>query len=305
MKQNKTNTNDNIPALAKFYLGLYNAVPRVYLPGTNLDVGFMACWMALFFTMRAVMIPIFFSYGWPKDSRDTLDAVASLAGGFFHAPNIVPMAWVLTRSQKPFNPAGASKEYPRWWQDAVDAMLQLCTGYMVYDFCVLVWTRWVPGEGLDLDAGTILFMAHHFVTAFYMTTARFYGAGQCSALVCIFLGEFTNTPFNVQFVLEMARKLGLAFTPFFAQLETPNEIVTAALYLPCRIIFAPVMCSYMTYTLLVDKSARKCVPIFIRFLWIGMMFGVIHGSINQNIVFYNMLKGHMGFGTTGTTEPEL
>ena len=295
MKDNNVGVNDGIPILVKIYLQLYNAIPTVYFPGTQLAIGFMLFWMAIFFAIRCVVVPIFLASGWPADKVATLDAAASFVGGYFHGPQVVALSYVLITSQKPYNPSAASKDDPKWWQDAADATLQLCTAYMAYDFFFLVWTRYIPGQGIVLDSEALMFMVHHFLTSFYMTTSRIYGAGQSSALTCIFMGEFTNTPFNTYFIHDMARRVGLVFSPFYAQFVTPIELFTAVLYLLFRVILSPLALSYAAYTLMVDKNVRAYLPQAIRLLWTAMMAAVLYGSVNQNILFYNMIMGHMGY----------
>ena len=295
MKDNTANACEGIPRIVKVYVGLYEAIPAVCFPGTKLDIGFMLFWVAFFFSIRCVAVPIFFSCGWPEGNVSTLDAAASFVGGYFHAPQVVALSYALITSQKPYNPAAASKDDPKWWQDAADATLQICTAFMVYDFFFLVWTRYIPGQGVVLDLETIMFMVHHFMTSFYMTTSRIYGAGQSSALTCIFLGEFTNTPFNTYFIYDLARRVGMSFSPFYAQFVTPIELLTAVLYLLFRVLLSPVALSYAAYCLLADERVRAYLPLAMRLLWTAMMAAVLYGSVNQDIVFYNMIKEQMGY----------
>ena len=298
MKESNPNIDEAIPSLVTFYLRLYKAVPTVYFPGTSLDIGFMTFWMIFFFMIRCIVVPAFLAAGWPQEKVSTFDAAASFVGGYFHAPQIVPLTFVLITTQKPYNPSAVVKDAPRWWQDASDAALQLCTAYMVYDFFFLVWTRRVPDQGVVLDSDAVLFMAHHFMTFFYMTTSRIYGAGQCSALTCVFLGEFTNTTFNTYFIYDMAKRVGLTFSPFYAQFVMPVEVFTAALYLLFRVVLCPVILTYVSYKLMVDKPIRAYTPLALRLIWVVLIYGVLFGSINQNIIFYNMLKGYMRYKTT-------
>lgn len=296
MKDNTTNNAcEGIPHIVKVYVGFYEAIPSFCFPGTTLDIGFMLFWMACFFAIRCVVVQIFYACGWPEGSVSTLDAAASFVGGYFHAPQVVSLSYALITSQKPYNPAAASKDDPKWWRDATDATLQICTAFMVFDFLFLVWTRYIPGQGVVLDLETILFMVHHFMTSFYMTTSRIYGAGQSSALTCMFLGEFTNTPFNTYFIFYVARRAGMSFSPFYAQFETPIELLTAVLFLLFRVVLSPIVLSYAAYCLLTDPKVGAYVPIAMRLLWTAMMAAVIFGSANQDIAFYNMIMEHMGY----------
>ena len=297
MKKSEVSAQQGVPLVLTVYLGLYDAIPSVYFPGTQLDIAFMLFWVTFFFAIRCVVVPIFLACAWPADNVATFDAAASFVGGFFHAPQVVPLSFILITSQKPYNPSALSKDDPKWWQDAADATLQVCTAYMVYDFFFLIWTRRVPGEGIVLDSEACMFMVHHFMTSFYMTTSRIYGAGQSSALTCIFMGECTNTPYNIYFIYDMARRVGLVFSPFYAQFVTPIELFTAVLYLLFRVVLSPLVLSYAAYRLLVDKKVRPCLPLAIRLLWTAMMAAVIYGSVNQNILFYNMIVDQIRYDT--------
>ena len=299
MTEFSTNYDEEIPSLVKFYLRLDTAIPSINFPGTELDIGATTFWVIFFLVVRCIaVVPMFLYAGWPQDSASTFDATGSCVAGYFHSPQVVALTFALITTQKPYNPSAVVKDAPRWWQDATDAALQLCTAYMVYDFFFLVWTRRVPGQGIVLDSDAVLFMAHHFMTFFYMTTSRICGAGQSSALTCIFLGEFTNTPFNTYFIYDMAKRVGLTFSPFYAQFVKPVEVFTAALYLLLRAILCPVILSYVSYSLMVDKSIRAYVPLVLRLIWVALIFGVLLGSIDQNITFYNLLKDYMTYDIT-------
>ena len=36
-----TSTKNDVPFLMKFWGGLYNAAPKIYIPGTEFDIGFI------------------------------------------------------------------------------------------------------------------------------------------------------------------------------------------------------------------------------------------------------------------------
>ena len=208
------------------------------------------------------------------------------------------LSFALLAWQKPYNPSAISKDHPKWWNDAADATLQLCTAYMTYDFFFLVWTRRVPGQGIVLDSDAIMYMVHHFMTAFYMTTSRLYRAGLSATLTCIFLGEFTNTPFNICFIHDMAKRVGLVFSPFYAQFVPHLEFFNAGLYVLFRAVLSPLVLSYVSYTLLVDKIVRDHLPMYMRLIWISMKAAVVYGSMNQVILFFNLIKGQQGSDIT-------
>jgi hypothetical protein len=135
---------------------------------------------------------------------------------------------------------------------------------MVYDSLVLAWTCYVPGQGFVLDSESRLFLAHHLATIFYMTTSRICGAGQRSALTCIFLGEFTNPAYSTYRIYGIAKRVGLTFSPFYTQFVMPVEVFTAALFLLLRTVIGPVVSSYVSYNLLFEKSIRAYTPLALR-----------------------------------------
>jgi hypothetical protein len=49
---------------------------------------------------------------------------------------------------------------------------------------------------------------------------------------------------------------------------------------------------------MVDKSIRAYVPLVLRLIWVALIFGVLLGSIDQNITFYNLLKDYMTYDIT-------
>lgn len=292
---NEKKSKERVPAIASFYLKLYYAIPRVYFPGTTLDVGFSLFWMALFSAARLAVYPFLVSRGWPENAIQTMDASACIVGSMMHASSVIPMTYILMRTQNPFHPSGRSKLSSQWWQDAVEATLQLCTGYMLYDSIFLLTNRYTPGEGLTVDEDLILYAGHHFFTSFYMTASRLWGAGQASALACIFFGELTNHPFNLFLAYDYAKSVGVPITGIWAHIQVPNEILVATAYIAVRVFVFPAFASYMSYNLLTSTEGRTHVPLALRIIWIFLMFVVLYGSIGHDIIFYNMLKQHFGF----------
>jgi hypothetical protein len=55
---------------------------------------------------------VFLIAGWPQDKVSTFDAAASFVGGYFHAPQIVPLTYVLIRTQKPITPRPSPRTLP-------------------------------------------------------------------------------------------------------------------------------------------------------------------------------------------------
>jgi hypothetical protein len=286
----KQDVDDNIPFIVRFYIGLYDRIPKCRLPGTKLEFGFTMFWMMIFCIVRWLSMRVFVWCGWPSDSTSTFAAVSSFIGGYLHAPQVVLLSHALITSQQPhYNPSAVSTKTPPWWNKATDCALQICTAYMIYDFFFLLKISHIGGKGIDVD--TILLLLHHFVTTFYMTTSRIFEAGQSSALTCIFLGEFTNTSFNTYCIIDKARKSGVFFSPFYSNFFPIFELFTASLYLLFRLLLSPVILSYVSYSLLTDVLIRPHVPALIRAIWIFLMAAVLVGSMKQNMTFLQILKG--------------
>jgi hypothetical protein len=290
----KNQTHDNIPPWVKLWLVLYHAVPKVCIPGTRMDVSFMFASMA---TLCAVKF--FFQYlleqffDWPMNSTITWDAAASLTG-IFHSTNLLGPLWMLLRTQ-PYKPSGALSDAPQWWQDGSQALLQLTTGYMLYDLFVnIVLLRWDSSVGGPVfQTADYLFLGHHLATAFYMTSTRLLRAGHISAMCCMFLGELTNPLFNAYLVTGLAKKIPGAIPTPPSMLVNAIEIVNALLYVPMRTLISPVIFLHMTYDLLFSQTAKR-IPIALRLLWVAMIWGVVIGSLPWVYDFNDTIKSYFG-----------
>lgn len=116
-------------------------------------------------------------------SAEDADFAAASVAGVVHSsllcPGLIAAFW-----SHSYNPSEHMSKAPhRWWQQSVDALLQFCTGYMIYDAIFIVMMRtdlslsWVPA----FEPDDYLFLMHHMMTATYMTQARIYQAGHMSA----------------------------------------------------------------------------------------------------------------------------
>jgi hypothetical protein len=288
-------SNDALDApffLPRIWLKLSNATPTMCFPGTKLDFGFAILWAALFFTFRIIVIQIMLCFGWPEGEKVTSDSAASAVAGLFQSPNLVPVLFVLLTAI-PYMPSAAIEQYPKWWQNCTDAMLQMCTGYMIYDSLVIVRAYgWNP---MAVEGDDFLYLVHHFMTTFYMTSTRIVGAGQASALMCMFLGEASNPTFNLYLFCKNAMTLDCCNGVLMQKMLIASEVLAAIWYLPFRAVLGPIILGLnTTIQLSISKSARKNIPLLLRLIWIAMIWAVLLGSVPWIIDFWNLLMENLG-----------
>lgn len=289
-----------IPALIRLWVRLYHVVPKIRSPGSTIDWGFSIASMGFFGVVRLMLQSVLFRFGWPVGALITKNAAASLTGGIFHAPNLVPVSFVLMRSVRTYDPAGRAKDQPKWWQDAADAVIQFCTGYMLCDTIVgFVFDRWVPGQGLVFDGEGWLFLTHHIISLLYLISTRILGAGQQSMLVCFLLGEASNPPFCAYLVCQMAITLDCCSGPYAMKVVAVVEVINALVYIPFRAVIGPIVAAHMSYLLFTRKSAQTNLPLTIRILWTVILWGIGVGSIPYVFKFADDLTRHLGGGSVG------
>jgi TLC domain len=290
VKQN--DENNNVPTLAKVWLSIYHAVPKMKLKGSSIDWGFTCACVIFFFVARLMLQEILHSFGWPIGSPVTKDAAGSLTGAIFHTPNLVTVSFVLMRSVKVYNPLAVASDHPVWWQDVADAIIQLCTGHMICDTIVgLILDRWIPGQGPKFDDEAWLFLTHHIISLLYLVSTRLLKAGQQSMLMCFLIGEVSNPTFCAYLVCQIAKTLDCCSGPKGMQVIRYIEILNSIIYIPCRAIIGPIIGTHMSY--LIMKNKVSSIPIVIRILWTMIMWGIAIGSIPYIISFYKDLVGHL------------
>lgn len=292
--KNSTASSDaaEAPWLLQQWAWLYNTVPKIHVPFTPFDVSITILSACFLYCVRRVGEVILESQGWPANTAVTIEGAASIAA-IVHSTTLVPGLWFALRSQ-PYIPSSSMSEHPQWWQDAVTALLQFCTGYMMYDgLANIVILHWQEG----LSASNWMFLGHHFATAFYMTSSRILGAGHISALICMLLGEATNPVHNSFMITELAQTLdhynGESFLVFCI------EVTFCVLYLFFRVILGPIGMLHITYDLLFTKQGRQNVPIALKIVWLVMIWGVIFGSIPWIQDCIETLQKHMEAGSNG------
>lgn len=185
---------------------------------------------------------------------------------------------IVAFSTQKYSPIAKFDEAPTWWREFADALLQFCTGYMVYDSLVnSCWLRW-DGERFQLSDDDYLFLAHHFMTSFYMTSTRIIQAGHMSAMICMLLGELTNPFMNFYMIGGLNTALNCCMSQSLEKLYATNEIVFAVLYNIFRVILAPVFLIPVTYQLVLTKKGRETIPLPLALFWSLMIYGVMFGS---------------------------
>jgi hypothetical protein len=284
-----------IPTLAKVWLYLYHAAPKVKFPGSNIDWGFTLVCLSLFCTVRLLLLQLLYSFGWPVGTFVTMDAAGCLVGGIFHTSNLVPLAFVLMRSVPAYDPAAAAGDHPQWWQDVCDANIQLCTGHMLCDTLVgFLLDRNVPGQGIVMNDEAWLFLAHHIISLLYLVSTRVIGAGQQSMLMCFLLGEITDPPFSAYLVAQSAKTLDCCSGPFAMRVIAVVEVLNALVYIPFRAVVGPIVGAHMTYLIFCSKSAQTNLPVIIRMLWTAILWGIAIGSVPYVFKFVDDLNRHLG-----------
>jgi hypothetical protein len=190
-----------------------------------------------------------------------------------------------------------------WWKKFVDALLQFCTAYMLYDATInVLWLRWNPTlVKFDFSPDDVLFLAHHIVTSFYMISARVIGAGHQSAMICMLLGELTNPFSNLYLIGELAMKLDCCNGPTAQQLHYITKISFAIMYNLFRVVIAPPFFAHTTYSLLLTKKGRTNVPLPLNIFWNILIWGVCFGSASWIIMCNQIILDYMselGLATT-------
>eukprot|EP00584_Thalassiosira_punctigera_P020961 CAMPEP_0172574484 /NCGR_PEP_ID=MMETSP1067-20121228/136725_1 /TAXON_ID=265564 ORGANISM="Thalassiosira punctigera, Strain Tpunct2005C2" /NCGR_SAMPLE_ID=MMETSP1067 /ASSEMBLY_ACC=CAM_ASM_000444 /LENGTH=301 /DNA_ID=CAMNT_0013367113 /DNA_START=1140 /DNA_END=2044 /DNA_ORIENTATION=- len=226
-----TEKMERIPFVLRPWVSLYRATPKMYIPGTDVDVAFSLRFAVAFSVLRLAFRHALYHLGWPVGSRDTYYVSACVAS-FCHSSLILPGLAAVLWSQK-YVPSGRLEPSPKWYQDATNALMGFCTGYMIYDSIMgYVVETWHPGIGPVLTSDDWTFLGHHILTTLYMVSARWAKAGHMSAMMLMFVGEFSSPVMNAHLILEKALEQeccgGASWLP---ALFAHNEQFFSALYL--------------------------------------------------------------------------
>jgi hypothetical protein len=106
------------------------------------------------------------AHGWPADADATpasagkhlaTEASASLVATF-HSLCLVP-GLVACFLWYRYSPSERLDAAPRWWQEAAVALIQFCTGYMIYDgfwnILVLHYPAYEPSDWVSVFNGAV------------------------------------------------------------------------------------------------------------------------------------------------------
>jgi hypothetical protein len=293
-------TTENIPALARIWHNVYQSVPKFCFPYTNLNISFTLVSAAFLISVRLLAIQVMVSvFGWPgsDDSENfpTTVEVSGSASSIVHSSLLCPGLIVAFLSHNKYSPSEHLSKATNWWQEFVDALLQFCTGYMIYDFLFIVLIRLEPGSIVPkLQADDYLFLAHHTVTSMYMTQTRVYQAGHMSAMMCMLIGEFSNPLHNSFMIGEAAMALDCCNGTLAQQLHFGIETAFSFLYLLLRVLVGPIAFSHITWDLLGTQQARENLPLTLRLFWNVLIWSVVVGSYGWIVRSYGMLETNIG-----------
>lgn len=274
-------SNVRIPRILRPWIYSYRAIPKVFVPSTNLDVSFAIVSAILLTCVDFIIAQLLYTIAWPKGSEPDAKQTRAVAGSLttiLHSASLVPSLGACLLTHR-FRPSAKMADDPQWWQDASHALIQFCTGYMIYDATVqFIADKWVKGVGPVLSLSDWLFLGHHTATSLYMTSARMVEAGHVSAMILMCGGEFTAPFQNAYRISRIVTKLDLC-KPVVNVLHPYITYVWAVLYLLFRILIGPACAIILTQDLAFTKEGRTNVPIGLSLVWLTMCWAVLIGSI--------------------------
>lgn len=249
--------------------------------------------------------------GWPNTAAGTtedrtaaiatLEAAASCAS-ICHSTVLCLGLLVAFRTQQYDVVATvAEQQQPTWWPRLADALLQLCGGYMLYDAGInIFYLRYAPNTTtgvvpFQLNDDDILFLLHHFVTSFYMLSARCLGAGYQSAMICMFLGELTNPLQNLRWIGIQAQTIGgngvwYGTSARGLALHATINVGFALAYFVIRVVIAPPFFAHTSYQLLGTSKGRTNIqPLPLNLFWNFCIWAVCFGSTSWILKCYHIL----------------
>ena len=280
---------NNIPWLAKSWLSIYNALPVINFPLTQLNVSFTLLSATYLTFVRFISLWVFAS-PLEYDMNSAKDASGSI-GSIVHSTTLCA-ALIVALATHTYNPSEHRNKAPKWWASFVDAQLQFCTGYMVYDFIFIFLVRTDMEDGMpvvELQPVDKLFLGHHVLTILYMTQNRVYEAGHMSAMMCMLLGELSNPFHNSYYISEIAMNLNKGDPAFHYFIETAFAVV----YFSIRVVIAPIFFAHISWNLLFSKDGIHNFSLTTRLFWVFMIWAVEAGSYSTIVMCYDNLKTNL------------
>jgi TLC domain len=262
-----------VPFLCRYWCSIVDHLPVIKVG--KLDVS-----LTIFSAIGLAIVRYVLEYGmvvlfhWPQNAYVTKNAAAS-AAAIVHSLQLVPSLYVCFRTIR-YNPSQKMADATdMWWQTTANALLQFCTGYMIYDgFLNILWLKTMFG---NLAGEDYLFLGHHVATILYMTSTRVIGAGHQSAMICMLLGECTNPLHNSYYIGLAAQTLPCCNGVLSQFLFHWIEYLFAVTYVLARAIVAPWTFLHVTYNLW--TTGRRYIPISLLLMWSFLIWGVLFGSV--------------------------
>merc|ERR1712232_925737 len=195
---------------------------------------------------------------------------------------------------------------PEWWQKGTNALLEFCTGYMLYDGLYNSVYRFFDPESMSFHITTEhwCYLGHHFATSFYMTSVRINGAGHLSAMIIMFFGEITNPVQNSRSAIQTMLKMGECCSSTF--LETTVyplvDFLYALMYAIIRVGLNPYLNIRITYDFLFTKEGRERMALPLSLSLLFMLWGVTFGTIPWCFESVELVKTHLVNFSSGSQE---
>ncbi|KAL7560459.1 hypothetical protein ACA910_020503 [Epithemia clementina (nom. ined.)] len=293
----KTRNND-IPLILQNWSRLSSILPlRLSFPlgpgGSQLDFSVCLSTFLLLGTLNAIVQVILVQYvGFPNEKSQQL--VAASCVGILHSTIVV--AGVLSLfSTRRYIPCEKMPEAPIWWQDACHAVLQFCTGYMIYDFTAV----FVNGT---IDSSDYPFLAHHIIVVIIITSARMVGAAHSSIMVMILVGEVTNPFQNLYYVTSNALACDCCkHIAWLKSLHYINTFLFCVSYIAVRTLPGWACFCHMTYHWIRHGKANG-IPVWLMTFWAVLKWAIAFVSLAWVQDCANMLV-QIYFSSSSSTAP--
>ena len=233
----------------------------------------------LFLTVvRLVIFQVLIAFGWPVRSKMTTDAASSLTS-ILHSTMLC--SWLIVMFAKlgfrNYIPSCKLSSHDKDFQQAANACLEFCTGYMFFDAFFLIKDSYQLGI-MPLTDFEMLVLGHHVFTSFYMISCRVVEAGHLSAMILMLTGEISNPLMNGMFVTRFAIQLECCRSENMILLHTFLEHAFAVVYVIFRIFIGPICAIHLVWDILFSSSGRQNIPTPLSVIWVLMILVVIVGS---------------------------
>eukprot|EP00522_Entomoneis_paludosa_P010401 CAMPEP_0172445932 /NCGR_PEP_ID=MMETSP1065-20121228/5681_1 /TAXON_ID=265537 /ORGANISM="Amphiprora paludosa, Strain CCMP125" /LENGTH=299 /DNA_ID=CAMNT_0013196945 /DNA_START=97 /DNA_END=996 /DNA_ORIENTATION=+ len=283
----------NIPFVLKCWHGLSTSLPPVTIPfvksgrnGQPLNISVSLFSALVLSTINVIMGKSLLAIGFPENEKVTQETTGSLTAECHSNTLLIGLAFLFLTHK--YEPAAKMATAPLWWQECCDAVISFCIGYMIYDFMFII----VSAENGVLSGDDYTFMAHHIMTTMYMMQTRIYGAGHFSAMICMFLGEFTNPFHNGYYILQNALSLDCCKSVLLENVQYVNTFIFASTYVVIRAAVGPAYFLHACYDLVVNGQ-KNGLPIWVITLWIILIWGVVYGSVPWVQLCWDMLMEYV------------